>query len=91
MGDNSGLREKKDPVMLRAGKLARLGAGIGGLAVCLTLLAPGVARADGAPSTGGGTGPGGDMAVAAGGLAMVLSGGGVVLVAARRRHRQERG
>ena len=35
--------------MLRAGKLARLGAGIGGLAVCLTLLAPGVARADGGP------------------------------------------
>jgi hypothetical protein len=35
--------------MLRAGKWARLGAGIGGLAVCLTALAPGVARADGGP------------------------------------------
>jgi len=35
--------------MLRAGKLARLGAGIGGIAVCLTALTPGVARADGGP------------------------------------------
>ena len=35
--------------MLRVGKLARLGAVIGGLAVCLTALAPGVAMADGAP------------------------------------------
>jgi hypothetical protein len=39
----------------------------------------------GAPSTGGGTGPGGDMAVAAGGLAMVLSGGGLSILAKRRR------
>lgn len=35
--------------MFRAGKLARLGAGIVGLAVCFTALAPGVARADGGP------------------------------------------
>jgi hypothetical protein len=35
--------------MLRVGKLARLGAFIGGLAVCLAALAPGVARADGGP------------------------------------------
>jgi hypothetical protein len=40
----------------------------------------------GAPGTGGGTGPGGgDMAVAAGGLAMVLSGGGFLILARRRR------
>ena len=35
--------------MLRAGKLARLGAVISGLAVCLTALTPGVAKADGGP------------------------------------------
>ena len=35
--------------MLRVGKLARLGAVIGGLAVCLTALTPGVAMADGGP------------------------------------------
>lgn len=35
--------------MLRAGKLARVGAVIGGLAMCLTALTPGVARAAGGP------------------------------------------
>src|SRR5215469_6107081 len=40
---------EKGPVMLRAGRLARLGVGIGGLAVCLTALAPGVAMAAGGP------------------------------------------
>jgi LPXTG-motif cell wall-anchored protein len=42
----------------------------------------------GAPNTGGGTGPGGNPALAVAGLAIVLAGGGLVLVASRRRHRR---
>jgi hypothetical protein len=38
----------------------------------------------GAPETGGGTGPGADMAAAAGGAAIVVSGGGLVLFGRRR-------
>jgi hypothetical protein len=43
------IREKWDPDMIRAGEWARLGAGIVGLALGLTLFAPGVASADGRP------------------------------------------
>jgi hypothetical protein len=44
----------------------------------------------GAPETGGGTGPGADMAVAAGGAAIVVSGGGLVLLGRRRSGRRPR-
>jgi len=39
----------------------------------------------GAPATGGGSGPGADLAMAVGGLAMALAGGGLVLIGRRRR------
>jgi hypothetical protein len=39
----------------------------------------------GAPNTGGGSGPSGELAMAAGGLAMVVCGGGLVFIGRRRR------
>jgi hypothetical protein len=41
----------------------------------------------GAPETGGGFGPGGDMAAAVTGLAVLLSGGGLLFLARRRARR----
>ncbi len=41
----------------------------------------------GAPDTGGGTGPGADMAVAAGGAVIAVSGGGLIVLGRRRTRR----